>query len=151
MSVSPTALFWTAAVIACFPLTAAFVPIVNLVGGIVAAVAAIVILFSDSVIPNNYVWGALVIFFVTCLPPVRLFGRSMAIGLLGRDPNGRDVNVGDALIGAVVGLWYNSGWLQFAAVNNGSWLIYLNWFLASIGLWSFFGLFAVRSLMRLRR
>ena len=151
MSVSPTALFWIAAVIAIFPLTAVFVPIVNLVGGIVAAVAEIVILFTDSVIPNNYVWGALAVFFVSCLPPVRLLGRSMAVALLGRDPEGRDVNMGDALIGALVGLWYNSGWLQFAAGNSGSWLIYLNWFLASVGLWSFFGLFIIKSLMRLSR
>jgi hypothetical protein len=151
MSLSPTALFWIGAVIAVFPLTAIFVPIINLVGGIVAAVAAIGILFTKSVIPSSYVWGALAIFFVSCLPPVRSLGRSIAIALLGPDPGGRDVNMGDALIGALIGLWYNSGWLQFAASNNGSWLIYLNWFLASIGLWSFFGLFVIRVMMRMTR
>ncbi len=146
MSVSPTALFWIAAVIAVFPLTLVFVPIIKNVGEIAAMIVAVIILFTDSVIPNNYVWGAVIIFFVSALPPIRAMGKSLAIALLGPDPDGRDVNIGDAIIGYVAGILYNSRWLDFAAENNGSWLIYLNWFLASIGLWTFFGIVVLKKL-----
>ena len=68
--------------------------------------------------------------------------------LIGRDPGGHDVNLGDALIGSIVTIWYNYGWLDFASNNDGTWLIYLNWFLGWIGLWSFFGLVVLSKLMR---
>lgn len=143
---SATGLFWIAAAVAVLPLTAVFVPAINLVGGAFAAIAAVVVLFNGSVIPASYVWGALVIFFISCLPPVRAVGMSLAVALAGPDPGGRDVNIGDALMGALATLWYNSRWLQFAASHDGTWLIYLNWFLGGIGLWSFFGLVVVRRL-----
>ena len=146
MSASPTALFWIAAVVAIFPLTLIFVPIINLAGGIIAMIAAVVILFTDSVVPNSYVWGGILIFFISTLPPAREAGKSLAIALAGPDPNGRDVNIGDAIVGSAIGIWYNSGWLEFSSKNNGTWLIYLNWFLASIGLWTFLGFVFLKKL-----
>jgi hypothetical protein len=144
--VSATSLFWIAAVIAVFPLTTLFVPVINLIGGAFAAIAAVLVLFNKSVVPASYVWGALAIFFISCLPPVRAMGMSLAVSLAGPDPGGRDVNIGDALMGSVATIWYNSRWLQFATSHDGTWLIYLNWFLGSIGFWSFFGLVVVRRL-----
>lgn len=145
---SPTALFWISGLVALFPLTAPMVPLVNLIGGSISVLASIGVLIFDSVIPSSYVWVAILIFFVSCLPFVRIVGRSISVMLIGRDPGGRDVNLGDALIGSIVTIWYNYGWLDFASNNDGTWLIYLNWFLGWIGLWSFLGLVVLSKLMR---
>ena len=144
---SPTLLFWLAGFLALFPLTAAFVPVVNLIGGIISVLGSIAILVFGSTIPSGYVWKAILIFVVSCLPFVRQIGRSLSIMLIGRDPGGRDVNLGDALIGSIAAIWYNYGWLDFALNHSGTWLIYLNWFLGWIGLWSFFGLVILSKLM----
>jgi len=124
------------------------VPLVNLIGGGISVLASIGVLVFDSVIPSSYVWNAIIIFLISCLPFVRSVGRSMSVMLIGRDPGGRDVNLGDALVGSIVTIWYNYGWLDFASNNDGTWLIYLNWFLGWIGLWSFFGLVVLSKLMR---
>lgn len=144
---SPTILFWLAGFIAIFPLTAAFVPLINMFGGIIALFASLGILVWDSAIPSSYVWKAILIFIISCFPFIRLAGRSVSVLLIGSDPGGRDVNLGDALIGSVVAIWYNHGWLEFASNHDGTWLIYLNWFLGCVGLWSFFGLVVLRKLM----
>lgn len=146
-SMSPAALFWIAGVIALFPLTTPLVPIINLVGGAVSVLASIGVLVFDSIIPSSYVWYAILIFVISCLPFVRKIGRSISIMLIGRDPEGRDVNLGDALIGSIIAVWYNYGWLDFASNNGGTWLISLNWFLGCIGLWSFLGLVVISKFM----
>ena len=41
--------------------------------------------------------------------------------------------------GSVAGLIYNASWLDYAISNEGCWLIFINWFLACMGIWLFAG------------
>ena len=148
---SPTFLFWLAGFTALFPLTTPLVPLINWIGGILSIATSIGILVFGSIIPSSYVWVALLIFIVSSFPFVRQIGKSISIILIGRHPSGLDVNLGDALIGSTVAVWYNHGWLEFASTHDGTWLIYLNWFLGWIRLWSFFGLFVLINSTRGRK
>ncbi len=129
-------IFWWCALVLLPPLFLIIGP-VQFILGIIAQVAAVIILLTDSVIPNQYIWGALIIFIIQCLPPIRALG-GMATELICKPiPGGRTVNVGDAIVGSIAGLIYNLDWLDFANNNPGSWLIYLNYILSSIGIWLF--------------
>ena len=105
--------------------------------GIIAQVAGIIILFTDSVIPNQYIWGAVTIFIIQCLPPIVHLGGMVTALICKPISGGRTYKVGNAIIGSIAGFIYNFKWLSFANNNPGSWLIYLNYILASIGIWLF--------------
>ena len=65
--------------------------------------------------------------------------RNVDLSKAGPDPQGRDINLGDSIVGSVAGLIYNASWLDYAISNEGCWLIFINWFLACIGIWLFVG------------
>ena len=44
---------------------------------IISFVGSVIIIFSDSVIPNIYIWGLLTIFLITCVPIVKLLGHAV--------------------------------------------------------------------------
>lgn len=131
-------IFWWCALALIPPVALLFTPL-QFILGIIAQIGGLVILFSNSVIPNQYVWGAIIIFLIQCFPLIRGLGGIAASVIAGPDIQGRDINIGDSLVGSIAGLIYNSNWLDFANSNEGCWLIYINWFLACIGLWLFFG------------
>ena len=133
-----TTIFWICA-LALFPPVALIFGPLQFVLGIIAQVGGLVVIFTDSVIPNQYVWGAISIFLIGCFPPIRALGGIAAAVIAGPDHQGRDINIGDSLVGSVSGLIYNASWLDYAISNEGCWLIFINWFLACIGIWCFVG------------
>tara|TARA_B100000212_G_scaffold317975_1_gene274020 strand:+ start:147 stop:584 length:438 start_codon:yes stop_codon:yes gene_type:complete len=133
-----TTIFWVCA-LALFPPVALIFGPLQFVLGIIAQVGGLVVLFTDSVIPNQYVWGAITIFLIQCFPPIRGLGGIAAAVIAGPDPQGRDINLGDSIVGSVAGLIYNASWLDYAISNEGCWLIFINWFLACMGIWLFAG------------
>jgi len=125
-------LFFAAIIAAPFGL------IIKLPLEILSIIIGFICLFSPIAAPANYVWGALAIFIIGSLPPVRALGIR-AVWMISPPAPGDD-NIfmkakGDYLFGTIAGLTYNASWLEYAANNSPSWLIYLNWFIASIGFW----------------
>ena len=104
---------------------------------IISFVGSVIIIFSDSVIPNIYIWGLLTIFLITCVPIVKLLGHaviSLTAGPDEEDPR-RAKTFGETIVGAPFYIIYNLYWLDFANNNEGSWLIYLNYIISSIDIW----------------
>ena len=134
---SPYIFWWCA--LSLLPPLVFFLSPLQLFVGIISHLWGVIILFKDSVIPNQYIWGALTIFLITSLPPVRALGAMAAQVIAGPNPQGRTMNVGDSVIGSISGFIYNLRWLEFANNNQESYLIYLNYLLASIGIWLFVG------------
>ena len=104
---------------------------------IISVVSSVIIIFSDSVIPNIYIWGLLTIFLITCVPYVKRFGRALIYVTAGPDDDDprREKTFGETVVGAPFYIIYNLYWLDFANNNEGSWLIYLNYIISSIDIW----------------
>ena len=111
-----TTIFWVCA-LALFPPGALIFGPLQFVLGIIAQLGGLVVLFTDSVIPNQYVWGAISIFLIQCFPPIRALGGIAAAVIAGPDPQGRDINLGDSIVGSVAGLIYNFGGLSHSSVS----------------------------------
>ena len=137
-------IFWWCALV-LFPPIAILLAPAQFFLGVIALIAGLIVLFTDSVIPNQYIWGAIFIFIIECLPPVRVLGGIAASVISGPDPGGRTINIGDSLVGSIASLIYNLNWLDFANSNQGCWLIYVNYSLACVGIWSFIG-FAIANI-----
>ena len=104
---------------------------------IISFVGSVIIIFSDSVIPNIYIWGLLTIFLITCVPYVKRFGRALIYVTAGPDDDDprREKTFGETVVVAPFYIIYNLYWLDFANNNEGSWLIYLNYIISSIDIW----------------
>lgn len=119
-------------------IAAPFGLIIKLPLEILSVIIGLICLFSPIAAPANYVWGALAIFIIGSLPPVRALGTRAAWVISPPDPGDESILMkakGDYIFGTVAGLIYNANWLEYAANNSPSWLIYLNWFISSIGFW----------------
>ena len=104
---------------------------------IISVVSCVIIFFSDSVIPNIYIWGLLTIFLITCVPYVKRFGLALIYVTAWPDDDDprREKTFGETIVGAPLDIIYNLYWLDFANNNDGSWLIYLNYIISSIDIW----------------
>ena len=104
---------------------------------IISWVGCLIIFFSDSVIPNSYIWGLLAIFFITSVPYVKRFGRALIYVTAGPDDDDprREKTFGETIVSAPLDIIYNLYWLDFANNNEGSWLIYLNYIISSMDIW----------------
>ena len=104
---------------------------------IISWVGCLIIFFSDSVIPNIYIWGLLTIFLIMCVPIVKLLGHVVISSTAGPDYDDPRAakTFGETFVGAILYIFYNLYWLDFANNNEGSWLIYLNHIISSIDIW----------------
>ena len=104
---------------------------------IISFVGGVIIIFSDSVVPNIYIWGLLTIFLITCVPIVKLLGHAVISSTAGPDYDDPRAakTFGETVLGAPFYIFYNLYWLDFANNNEGSWLIYLNYIISSIDIW----------------
>jgi len=108
---------------------------------IISFVGGVIIIFSDSVVPNIYIWGLLTIFLITCVPYVKRLGRALIYVTAGPDDDDprREKTFGEIVLGAPFYIIYNLYWLEFANNNEGNWLIYLNYIISSIDIWLIIG------------
>ena len=123
-------------------------PIITFIGGPISIIAGIYIFFTSSIIPSSYVWGLFGIFAVVFSPFGQAIGKIISRKIespedrvkMGESIRGTREKLivegwGDSVMGAVTGMIYHGYWLDFAQNNEGTWLIFLNWFMSSIAFW----------------
>ena len=76
---------------------------------LISVVSCLILFFSDSVIPNIYIWGLLTIFLITCVPYVKRFGRALIYVTAGPDYDDprREKTFGETVVGAPFYIIYN--------------------------------------------
>ena len=98
----------------------------------------IVVLLLDSVIPNQCL-GRNIYFSYSMFPTYKSIRRYCSFCNSRTRSSRKRYNLGDSIVGSVAGLIYNASWLDYAISNEGCWLIFINWFLACMGIWLFAG------------
>lgn len=125
--------------------------VIQLIGGIASIFWGLLTLLTLSSIPNNYIWVSIGLLIIGSLPPMMALNGYLARLIAGTTKSMRqDMLIGGSFLGSLVGLLYNGSWLEFAAANDGTWLIYLNWFLCSITIFSFFNYALVANYLALK-
>ena len=125
--------------------------VIQLIGGIASIFWGLLTLLTLSSIPNNYIWVSIGILIIGSLPPMMSLNGYLARLIVGTTKSMRqDMLIGGSFLGSLVGLLYHGSWLKFAAANDVTWLIYLNWFLCSITIFSFFNYALVANYLALK-
>ena len=125
--------------------------VIQTIGGIASIFWGLLTLLTTSSIPNNYIWVSIGLLIIGSLPPMMALNGYLARLIAGTTKSMRqDMLIGGSFLGSLVGLLYNGSWLEFAAANDGTWLIYLNWFLCSITIFSFFNYALVANYLALK-
>ncbi len=114
----------------------------------ISIIGCLYVLLASSTIPKSYAWGLIAIFAFIASPLGQRLGRKLARSIESPEDRAKmpeplieisdkkiEAGLGDNVMGAVSGLFYNGLWLDFAQTNEGTWLIFLNWFMASISFW----------------
>ena len=125
--------------------------VIKIIGGMASIFWGLVTLLNLSSIPNNYIWVSIGLLIIGSLPPMMALNGYLARLIAGTTKSMRqDMLIGGSFLGSLVGLLHNGSWLEFAAANDGTWLIYLNWFLCSITIFSFFNYALVANYLALK-
>jgi len=94
-------------------------------------------LLINTVIPSDYFVGIVVIFFLKSSPPFIKVGIPISNLLIGKDPNIPQDIQGGTLIWALMGFIWSLFWLGYADSTDGTWYIYLIWFISCCDIWGF--------------
>lgn len=123
-------LFWIALPAGFFAVPVGLIQLFTIPVGIVC-------LFIPFAAPRDFVLGAMFWFFVTAFPATQRLGLAIWKKL---DPSEDNLlhakTLGSTLLGTVYGLVYCLQWLDYAAKNPNTWLIWIEWFEHSLSLWT---------------
>ena len=88
-------------------------------------------LIFQTAVPNDYLWGLVIIFFLKSFPPLINLGIRFSNVLIGKDPRIPQDIQGGMVVWALMGFIWSLFWLSYASMTDGTWYIYLIWFISS--------------------
>tara|TARA_B100000700_G_C14412183_1_gene564143 strand:- start:11 stop:439 length:429 start_codon:yes stop_codon:yes gene_type:complete len=99
-------------------------------------------------IPNDYLWGLVIIYFLKSYPPLINLGIRFSNVLIGKDPKIPQDIQGGTLVWSLMGFVWSLFWLSYASSTDGTWYIYLIWFICSSDMWGFLQIGALHHFLK---